>query len=210
MIGIIGKKIGMTQVFSEAGIVTPVTVLEIQPMVVSQIKTVETDGYNAIQVATGEIKEKHVMKPRKGHFDKAGIASKKTLKEFRVENPAEFSIGQEITIECLTEGQMIDVTGTSKGKGTTGPIRRHNQSRGPETHGSKYHRGGGSIGAASYPARVIKGMPMAGKMGNEQTTVLNLEVVRVDAERNFILVKGAVPGPKKGQIIIREAVKATK
>jgi large subunit ribosomal protein L3 len=209
MIGIIGKKIGMTQVFNEAGIVTPVTVVEVAPMIVTQIKTIETDGYNAIQVATGEVKEKHVNKPAKGHFDKAGVAYKKTLKEFRVENPSEFTIGQEITADILSEGQKIDVIGTSKGKGTAGTIKRYNNSRGPETHGSKYHRGAGSLGGASYPARVIKGMPMAGKMGNEQVTVLNLEVVRVDLERSFILVKGAVPGPKGGQIVIREAVKAS-
>ncbi|MBS7528230.1 50S ribosomal protein L3 [Fusibacter paucivorans] len=209
MIGIIGKKIGMTQVFNEAGIVTPVTVVEVAPMIVTQIKTIETDGYNAIQVATGEVKEKHVNKPVKGHFDKAGVAYKKTLKEFRVENPSEFTIGQEITADILSEGQKIDVIGTSKGKGTAGTIKRYNNSRGPETHGSKYHRGAGSLGGASYPARVIKGMQMAGKMGNEQVTVLNLEVVRVDLERSFILVKGAVPGPKGGQIVIREAVKAT-
>ncbi len=210
MVGIIGKKIGMTQVFNEEGIVTPVTVVEVTPMVVTQIKTVETDGYNAIQVASGDVKTKHVNKPLKGHFDKANVAYKKTLKEFRVENPAEFTVGQEIKADIFENGQIIDVTGTSKGKGTTGPIRRHNQSRGPETHGSKYHRGGGSIGAASYPARVFKGMPMAGRMGNEQVTVQNLEVIRVDAERNLLLVKGAVPGPKTGQVIISKAVKATK
>ncbi|MBE0450010.1 MAG: 50S ribosomal protein L3 [Clostridia bacterium] len=210
MVGIIGKKIGMTQVFNEEGIVTPVTVVEVTPMVVTQIKTVETDGYNAIQVASGDVKTKHVNKPLKGHFDKANVAYKRTLKEFRVENPAEFTVGQEIKADIFENGQSIDVTGTSKGKGTTGPIRRHNQSRGPETHGSKYHRGGGSIGAASYPARVFKGMPMAGRMGNEQVTVQNLEVIRVDAERNLLLVKGAVPGPKTGQVIISKAVKATK
>lgn len=210
MVGIIGKKIGMTQVFNEEGIVTPVTVVEVTPMVVTQIKTVETDGYNAIQVASGDVKTKHVNKPLKGHFDKANVAYKRTLKEFRVENPAEFTVGQEIKADIFENGQIIDVTGTSKGKGTTGPIRRYNQSRGPETHGSKYHRGGGSIGAASYPARVFKGMPMAGRMGNEQVTVQNLEVIRVDAERNLLLVKGAVPGPKTGQVIISKAVKATK
>lgn len=210
MVGIIGKKIGMTQVFNEAGIVTPVTVVEVQPMVVTQIKTVETDGYNAVQLATGEIKEKHVNKPMKGHFDKAGVPYKKTLKEFRVDSTSEFEVKQEIKADLFEEGQMIDVIGTSKGKGTAGTIKRHNQSRGPETHGSKYHRGPGSIGAASYPARVLKGMPMAGRMGNEQVTVLNLEVVKVDAERNLLLVKGAVPGPKGGQIVIRKAVKATK
>ena len=207
MVGIIGKKIGMTQVFNEEGIVTAVTVVEVTPMVITQIKTVETDGYNAIQVASGEVKEKHVNKPMKGHFNKAGVSFKKLLKEFRVDNPSEFTVGQTISADIFTDGQKIDVIGTSKGKGTTGPIRRYNQSRGPETHGSKYHRGGGSIGAASYPARVFKGMPMAGRMGNEQVTVQNLEVVKVDAERNLLLVKGAVPGPKKGRITIRKAIK---
>lgn len=210
MVGIIGKKIGMTQVFNEDGIVTAVTVVEVQPMVVSQIKTVAVDGYNAIQVATGDVKDKHVNKPMKGHFNKAGIPFKKLLKEFRVENTAEFTIGQTIGADIFENGTKIDVIGTSKGKGTTGPIRRHNQSRGPETHGSKYHRGGGSIGAASYPARVFKGMPMAGRMGNEQVTVQNLEVVKVDAERNLMLIKGAVPGPKNGRIVIKKAIKASK
>lgn len=200
----------MTQVFNEDGIVTAVTVVEVQPMVVSQIKTVATDGYNAIQVATGDVKDKHVNKPMKGHFNKAGIPFKKLLKEFRVENTAEFTIGQTIGADIFENGTKIDVIGTSKGKGTTGPIRRHNQSRGPETHGSKYHRGGGSIGAASYPARVFKGMPMAGRMGNEQVTVQNLEVVKVDAERNLMLIKGAVPGPKNGRIVIKKAIKASK
>ncbi len=210
MVGIIGKKIGMTQIFNESGIVTPVTVVEVTPMVVTQIKTVETDGYNAIQVASGDVRTKHVNKPMKGHFDKAGVAYKKTLKEFRVENPAEFTVGQEIDATLFEGVEKVDVVGTSKGKGTAGPIKRHNQSRGPETHGSKYHRGGGSIGAASYPARVIKGMPMAGRMGNEQVTVQNLDIVKVDAERNLLLIKGAVPGPKKGQLVIKKAVKATK
>ncbi len=210
MVGIIGKKIGMTQVFNEDGIVTAVTVVEVTPMVVTQIKTVETDGYNAIQVATGDVKDKHVNKPMRGHFNKAGVSFKKLLKEFRVDNPSEFKVGQTITADLFTDGQKIDVTGTSKGKGTTGPIRRYNQSRGPETHGSKYHRGGGSIGAASYPARVFKGMPMAGRMGNEQVTVQNLEIVKLDVERNLLLIKGAVPGPKKGRITIRKAIKVNK
>lgn len=210
MVGIIGKKIGMTQIFNEEGVVTPVTVVEVTPMVVTQIKTVETDGYNAIQVASGEVRTKHVNKPKKGHFDKAGVAYKKVLKEFRVENPAEFTVGQEIDATIFASVEKVDVVGTSKGKGTEGPIKRHNQSRGPETHGSKYHRGGGSIGAASYPARVFKGMPMAGRMGNEQVTVQNLDVVKVDAERNLLLIKGAVPGPKNGRLVIKKAVKATK
>lgn len=209
MVGIIGKKIGMTQVFDEEGVVTAVTVVEVNPMVVSQVKTVETDGYNAVQVASGEVKEKHVNGPRKGHFKKAGIAFKKHLKEFRVDNPTEYSLGQTISADIFSDGQKIDVTGISKGKGTAGPIKRHNQSRGPETHGSKYHRGGGSLGSSATPSRVIKGMPMAGRMGNEQVTVLNLEVVKVDAERNLILIKGAVPGPRNGRVIIRKAIKAT-
>lgn len=210
MLGILGKKIGMTQVFDEAGNVTPVTVVEAGPCHVTQVKTVETDGYNAIQVAFGDAKAKNVNKPLKGHFDKAGVEYKRTLKEFRVENPAEFEVGQVITADVFEVGQAVDVTGTSKGKGTAGPIKRHNQSRGPETHGSKYHRGGGSIGAASYPARVIKGMPMAGRMGNETSTVQNLEVVRVDVERNLLLIKGAVPGARGGKVIVKASVKASK
>lgn len=210
MVGIIGKKIGMTQIFNEEGIVTPVTVVEVTPMVVTQVKTVETDGYNAIQVASGEVRAKHVNKPLKGHFDKAGVAYKKVLREFRVENAAEFTVGQEIDATIFEGVTKVDVVGTSKGKGTEGAIRRHNQSRGPETHGSKYHRGAGSIGAASYPARVFKGMPMAGHMGNEQVTVQNLDIVKVDVERNLLLIKGAVPGPKSGRLVIKKAVKATK
>lgn len=210
MVGIIGRKIGMTQVFSEDGVVTPVTVVEVTPELVSQIKTTDNDGYEAIQVASGEIKEKNVNKPMKGHFAKAGIPVKKYLKEFRVDNASEYDLGQAIDASMFEVGQKIDVTGISKGKGTAGAIKRHNQSRGPETHGSKYHRAAGSIGASSNPSRVFKGMPMAGRMGNEQVTTLNLEVVRVDVERNLLLVKGAVPGPKKGRVIIRKAVKASK
>ncbi|MDO4800213.1 MAG: 50S ribosomal protein L3 [Bacillota bacterium] len=210
MVGIIGKKIGMTQVFNADGVVTPVTVLEVAPMLVSQIKTSNTDGYEAIQVAAGEIKEKNVNKPLKGHFAKAGIPVARFLKEFRVGNASEYQLAQKIDASIFEAGQLVDVTGTSKGKGTAGAIKRHNQSRGPETHGSKYHRGAGSIGANSTPARVLKGMPMAGRMGNEQVTVQNLEVVRVDVERNLLLVKGAIPGPKKGRVIIRKAVKASK
>lgn len=204
---ILGKKIGMTQVFNEEGVVTPVTVVEAGPVVVTQIKTVETDGYNAIQVAFADQKAHRVNKPLKGHFDKAGVSPKRLLAEFRVENPAEFALGQEITAEVLEAGMMVDITGTSKGKGTTGAIRRWNQSRGPETHGSKYHRGAGSLGASSYPARVLKGMHMAGHVGNETVTVQNLEIVRVDTERNIVLVKGAVPGPKGGFVSFKKTVK---
>ncbi len=207
---ILGKKIGMTQVFNEDGVVTPVTVVEAGPVVVTQIKTVETDGYNAIQVGFSDQKAHRVNKPLKGHFEKAGVSPKRLLAEFRVDNPAEYALGQEIKADVLEAGMMVDVTGTSKGKGTAGTIKRHNQSRGPETHGSKYHRGPGSLGAASYPARVIKGMNMAGHMGHETVTVQNLEIVRVDAERNVVLVKGAVPGPRGGFVSFKKTVKNNK
>lgn len=207
---ILGKKIGMTQVFNEDGVVTPVTVVEAGPVVVTQIKTVETDGYNAIQVGFADQKAQRVNKPLKGHFEKAGVSPKRLLAEFRVEDTAAFTVGQEIKADVLEAGMMVDVTGTSKGKGTAGTIKRHNQSRGPETHGSKYHRGPGSLGAASYPARVIKGMNMAGHMGHETVTVQNLEIVRVDAERNIVLVKGAVPGPRGGFVTFKKTVKNNK
>lgn len=210
MIGFIGKKIGMTQVFDEEGIVTPVTVVEVLPMQITQLKTTAVDGYEAVQVASGEIKTKNVNKPLKGHFAKSGVEPKRFLKEFRVEKSEEYELAQEINASIFEAGQMLDVTGTSKGKGTAGPIKRHNFARGPESHGSKYHRGIGSLGAASFPGRVFKGKKMAGKMGNEQVTVQNLELVRVDVERNLLLIKGAVPGPKKGRLIIRKAIKASK
>ncbi len=207
MIGIIGRKIGMTQIFTDEGSVVPVTVVEAGPMYVTQIKTVETDGYNAIQVAFQDLKESRANKPVKGHFAKAGVSLKKYVREFRVEDTSEFNVGQEIKADIFEEGILVDVTGTSKGKGTAGAIKRWNQSRGPETHGSKYHRGAGSLGASSYPARVIKGMHMAGHLGNEKSTVQNLELVRVDSEKNYILIKGAVPGPKGGIVTVRKAVK---
>lgn len=210
MIGIIGRKIGMTQIFDEAGSVVPVTVVEAGPMFVTQIKTVETDGYNAIQVAFEDLKENRANKPVKGHFAKAGVSLKKYVREFRVEDTSEFTVGQEIKADILEAGILVDVQGNSKGKGTAGTIKRWNQSRGPETHGSKFHRAGGSLGAASYPARVIKGMHMAGRMGNETSTVQNLELVKVDVEQNIILVKGAVPGPKGGIVTVRKAIKASK
>jgi large subunit ribosomal protein L3 len=204
---ILGKKIGMTQVFNEEGVVTPVTVVEAGPVVVTQIKTVETDGYNAIQVGFADQKANRVNKPQKGHFDKAGVAPKRLLQEFRVENPADYTVGQEIKADVLEAGMMVDVTGTSKGKGTAGTIKRYNQSTGPNSHGSKFHRAAGSLGAASYPARVIKGMHMAGHMGHETSTVQNLEIVRVDAERNIVLVKGAVPGPRGGFVSFKKTTK---
>lgn len=210
MLGLLGKKIGMTQVFDEKGVQTPVTVIEAGPIYVSQIKTVEQDGYNALQVAFGEEKKHRKNKPELGQFDKAGIAPKKHLVEFRVEDPENYSVGQEISADLFEEGQFIDVTGTSKGKGTAGIIKRHNESRGPESHGSKFHRTPGSRGASATPSRVAKGVPGPGRMGYERVTVQHLEVVRVDADRNLLLVKGAVPGPRKGFLVMKPSVKVSK
>lgn len=200
----------MTQIFDEEGTVTPVTVIEAEPNLVVQKKTVETDGYNAVQVATGYVKERRVNKPLKGHYDKAGVESKKNAKEFRTEEVENYSIGDEIKVDLFAAGEFVDVTGTSKGKGTQGVIKRHGFGRGRESHGSKFHRMPGGMGAASYPGKVFKNHRMAGKMGNEQVTVQNLEIVRVVADKNLILVKGAIPGPKKGVVTIKETVKAHK
>ncbi len=210
MKSILGKKLGMTQVFDETGAVIPVTVVEAGPIVVTQIKTIETDGYNAVQVGYLEKKEKHANQPMKGHFAKANVELKKHLREFLVENPAEFTLGQEIKADVFADNELIDVVGTSKGKGTQGSIKRHNYSRGPETHGSKSHRVGGARSAAAYPGRVFKGRKGSGKMGNERVTVQNLEIVKVDADKNLLLIKGAIPGPKGGLVTIKEAVKASK
>lgn len=210
MKSILGKKVGMTQIFTEEGIVIPVTVVEVGPMKVVQKKTVEKDGYNAIQVGYQEIKEKRVNKPLKGHFDKANVEFKKYLREIRVNNIDSYEIGQEIKADIFAVGDKVDVTGTSKGKGFQGVIKKYNYGRGPMTHGSKYHRGIGSMGGSATPARILKGKKMPGQMGRERVTVQNLEVVRVDAEKNFLLVKGAVPGPKGGFITIKETVKASK
>ncbi|WP_019132921.1 50S ribosomal protein L3 [Peptoniphilus obesi] len=204
---LIGKKIGMTQIFDEQGVVTPVTVIEAEPNVVIQKKTEEVDGYNAIQVATGYVKERRVNKPIKGHFDKAGVEYKKNIREFRTDNTDEYNIGDELKVDIFEQGQFVDVTGNSKGKGTQGVIRRHNFGRGRETHGSKFHRMPGGMSAATYPGRVWKGHRMAGKMGNERVTVQNLEIIRVDLDKNLILIKGAIPGPKKGTVIIKNTVK---
>lgn len=208
MKNILGRKIGMTQVFKEDGEVLPVTVVEAGPLKVVQKKTVENDGYNAIQVGFVDIKEKKINKPLKGHFDKAEVEYKKYVKEIKVDNVDEFEVGQEIKVDVFEEGDRIDVIGTSKGKGTQGPIKRHNYGRGPESHGSKYHRAGGARAAATYPGRVFKGTKGMGRMGNERVTVQNLEVVKVDADRNLLLIKGAVPGPKGGLLMIRESVKS--
>lgn len=208
MKSIIGKKIGMTQIFDENGVMIPVTVVEAGPVVVTQIKTEETDGYNAVQVGFGEVKEKHVNKPLKGHFAKAGVALKKHVRELRPEDGVEnYSLAQEIKVDIFEVGEKIDVTGISKGKGFQGSIKRHGQSRGPETHGSHYHRAPGSMGSASDPSKVRKGKKLPGHMGHTRVTIQNLEVARVDAEKNLILIKGAVPGPKKGLVVIKAAVK---
>lgn len=209
MKGILGKKIGMTQIFTEAGEVVPVTVVEAGPVVVTQVKTIENDGYNAVQVGFVDAKEKSLNKPQKGHLAAANTL-KKHLKEFRVESVDAYTVGQEIKADVFAAGEMIDVTGISKGKGFQGPIKRHGQSRGPETHGSRYHRRPGSMGACSYPGRVFKNKKLAGHMGSVKVTVQNLEVVRVDADKNFILVKGAIPGAKGSVVTIKEAVKASK
>ena len=199
----------MTQIFTEHGEVIPVTVVEAGPVVVTQVKTTENDGYTAIQVGFGDAKEKYLNKPQKGHLAAANTL-KKHLKEFRVDSVEGYTVGQEIKADLFAAGELIDVTGISKGKGFQGPIKRHGQSRGPETHGSRYHRRPGSMGACSYPGRVFKNKKLAGHMGSVKVTVQNLEVVRVDADKNFILVKGAIPGAKGSVVTLKEAVKASK
>ena len=205
---ILATKVGMTQIFNEDGVLTPVTVLQAGPCVVTQVKTVENDGYEAIQVGFGEIREKLVNKPVAGQFKKAGVDVKRFLREFRFENSAEYAVGQEIKADIFADGDKIDATATSKGKGFQGAIKRHGQSRGPMAHGSKFHRHAGSNGACSDPSKVFKGKKMPGQMGNVTVTIQNLEIVKVDVENNLILVKGAVPGPKKSMVEIRESVKA--
>ena len=205
---ILTTKVGMTQVFSEDGVLTPVTVLQAGPCVVTQVKTVENDGYSAVQVGFGGIREKLVNKPKKGHFAKAGVTAKRFLKEFRLEDAESYTLGQEIKADVFAAGDKVDATAKSKGKGFQGAIKRHGQSRGPMAHGSKYHRHAGSNGSATTPGRVFKGKHMPGHMGAVRVTVQNLEVVSVDAEKNLILVKGAVPGPKKSLVMLKESVKA--
>lgn len=207
MKSILGKKVGMTQVFAENGNLIPVTVIEAGPMVVVQKKTVEKDGYSAIQIGFADVKANRINKPAKGHFEKANLAYKKFLREIKVENSDEFEIGQEIKADVFQVGDMVDVTGTSKGKGTQGVIKRHGFGRGRETHGSKFHRMPGGMSAGTYPGRVFKGHRMMGRMGNEKVTIQNLEIVRVDVERNLLLIKGAIPGPKKGLVSIKATSK---
>ena len=207
--GIIGKKIGMTQIFDEAGKVVPVTVVEAGPCVVVQKKTVENDGYAALQLGYGDVKVQRVNKPMKGHFDKADVACKKELKEFRLADCDALNVGDIIKADTFAVGDAIDVVGTSKGKGFAGAIKRHNQHRLKETHGTgPVHRQAGSMGACSSPSRIYKGKGMAGHMGAEQVTVQNLEIVKIDVENNLIAIKGAVPGPKGGIVYIVDSVKA--
>lgn len=205
---ILTTKVGMTQIFNEDGVLTPVTVLQAGPCVVTQVKTVENDGYAAVQVGFGDIREKLVNKPMKGHFAKAGVAPKRFVREFRLEDAESYVVGQEIKADMFAVGDKIDATAKSKGKGFQGAIKRHGQSRGPMAHGSKYHRHAGSNGSATTPGRVFKGKKMPGHMGAVKVTVQNLEVVRVDAEQNLILVKGAVPGPKKSLVMIKDTTRA--
>ena len=205
---ILGTKIGMTQIFDEEGKIVPVTVILAGPCTVVQKKTVETDGYEAVQVGYGEVKEKNLNKPQKGHFAKADTAAKKYLREFRLDDVSALNVGDEIKADVFEAGEKIDVTGTSKGKGFAGPMKRWGLHRGPMSHGSGYHRGSGSMGACSAPGRVMKGKKLPGHMGVEKVTVQNLEVVKVNAEENIILVKGAVPGVKGGLITIKNSVKA--
>ena len=204
---ILGKKLGMTQVFAENGKVTPVTVIEAGPCTVVQKKTVKTDGYDAIQLSFGEKADRKMNKATKGHFDKAGVASARYLREMRLEDISGIKVGDVIKADIFEAGEAVDITGTSKGHGFSGTIKKYGTHRGPMTHGSGYHRGVGSMGACSSPSRVFKGKRLPGRYGAIRVTVLNLDMVKVDAEKNLLLVKGAVPGPKGGLLYIRNSVK---
>lgn len=204
---VIGRKVGMTQIFTENGNLVPVSVIEVEPQVVVQKKTTENEGYEALQVGFGQVKKHKMTKAAIGHFDKASVEYKRFLREIPVENAADYNIGDEIKADVFAAGDFVDISGTSKGKGTQGIVKRHGFQRGRETHGSKMHRTAGGMGASAYPGKVFKNHRMSGKMGNKKVTVQNLEIVRVDATNNFILVKGAVPGPKKGLLYVRETVK---
>ena len=206
--GLIGKKIGMTQIFDENGLVIPVTVIEAGPCVVAQVKTSETDGYNAIQLGFGDVKAKHINKPEMGHFAKSKLDPKKLLREFRLDDISSFKVGDEVKADIFAAGEKVDIQGTSKGKGFQGVIKRHGQSRGPMGHGSMYHRRPGSMGPTSTPGRVFKGKKLPGHMGHVTVTIQNLDVVAVDMDKNVILVKGSVPGAKGAILKIKSAVKA--
>ncbi|PZN09397.1 MULTISPECIES: 50S ribosomal protein L3 [Thermaerobacter] len=204
-VGLLGRKLGMTQIFDDEGRAVPVTVIQAGPCVVVQTRTKERDGYRAVQLGFGEIKPRKVNKPMAGHFRKAGVEPVRVLREFRVDDDEPLpEVGQQVTVDLFKAGEYVDVTGTSKGKGFLGPIARHGFGRGPMSHGSKYHRGPGSLGPSTDPARVFKGRKMAGRAGHQRVTVRGLQVVRVDPERNLLLVKGAVPGPRGGLVAIRK------
>ena len=217
---ILATKVGMTQIFNEDGVLVPVTVLQAGPCVVTQVKTVENDGYSAVQVGFVDKKSKYVdgkmvhrhgaNKAEQGHFDKAGVSAKRYVKEFKLANAEEYTVAQEIKADVFAAGDKVDATAISKGKGFQGAIKRHGQSRGPMAHGSKFHRHAGSNGACSSPSKVFKGKKMPGHMGHKKITIQNLEIVRVDADKNLLLVKGAVPGPKKALVTIKETVKSGK
>ena len=204
---ILAKKVGMTQIFNEDGVLTPVTVLQAGPCVVTQVKTADKDGYDAVQVGFEDIREKLVTKGEMGVFNKAGVSAKRFVRELKLENASEYAPGQEIKADIFAAGDHIDATAISKGNGYQGAIKRHGQHRGPMKHGSKFHRHAGSNGTSSDPSRVYKGKKMPGQMGNKRVTIQNLEIVRVDAENNLILVRGAVPGPKKSLVTLKETVK---
>ena len=207
---ILATKVGMTQIFNEDGVLTPVTVLQAGPCVVTQVKTEDNDGYKAVQVGFVDKREKLINKPMKGHFDKAGVSYKRYVREFKFENAEEYAVAQEIKADIFTAGDKIDATAISKGKGFQVAIKKHGQHRGPMAHGSKFHRHQGSNGACSDPSKVFKGKGMPGHMGHKQITVQNLEIVKVDVENNLLLVKGAVPGPKKALVTVKETVKSGK
>lgn len=204
---IIGTKMGMTQVFKEDGTMVPVTVIKAGPCSVIQLKTVENDGYEAVQLGYEDKKENNTNKCQKGHFAKSGVAPKKVVKEMKFENAAEYNLADEVKVDIFQVGDRVDITGTSKGKGFQGGIKRHGYSRGPMAHGSKYHRASGSMGASATPSHVMKGKKLPGQMGNERSTMLNLEVVVVDTDKNVLLVKGAVPGIRGSVVAVRETVK---
>ena len=206
--GILGKKVGMTQYFTESGELIPVTVVEVTPNVVLQLKTIENDGYEAVQLGFDDLREVLSNRPAKGHVAKANATPKRFIREFNNVELSEYEVGQEITVDVFKAGDIVDVTGTSKGKGFQGAIKRHGQSRGPMAHGSRYHRRPGSMGGASFPSRVFKGKALPGQMGGNRITIQNLKVVKVDAERNVILIKGNVPGSKKSLVEIKTAIKS--
>lgn len=208
--GIIGKKVGMTQIFDEKGNVIPVTAIETEGNIVAQIKTVETDGYQSVQLGYGDVKDKHINKPESGHFAKAKLPNKKHLREFRLDSVENYKVGDEVKVDIFEAGEKVDIQGTSKGKGFQGVIKRHGQHRGPMGHGSMYHRRPGSMGATSTPGRVFKGKKLPGHMGKVTVTIQNLEIVKVDTDKNVLLVKGSVPGPKGAILKVKSTVKASK